>query len=67
MDICRATEVSETQLKSLHKKPMVAVAALTVSKKRMSEKPKKLRSIVKACNKEAEPKFFYKPNFVQQI
>ena len=46
---------------------MVAVAALTVSKKRMSEKPKKLRSIVKACNKEAEPKFFHKPNFVQQI
>ena len=46
MDICRDTEVSEEQLKSLHKEPMIAVAAHVVSRKRLSGKLKKLHAQV---------------------
>ena len=46
VDICRATEVSEKQLKSLHKEPVVAVAAHAVSRKRLSGKPEKLQGRV---------------------
>ena len=41
MDICRATEVSEKLLKSLHKETVVAVAARAMSRKRLSVKPEK--------------------------
>ena len=46
VDIFLATEVSEKQLKSLHKEPMVAVAAHAVSRKRLSGKPEKLQGRV---------------------